>query len=82
MNKLAGFLWLALMVSLLGWYGWALAFGGAILYVLIALLWEHITEKHPITAKGKAIKKMRDKEIQEWRERQALINSKKKGGNQ
>ena len=45
MGKLAGYLWLALCVTLLGWYGWAMVAIGTVLYVAIALIVNNIKEK-------------------------------------
>ena len=42
--KLGGYLWLALCVTLLGWYGWAMVAVGTVLYVIVALLIEKFTE--------------------------------------
>jgi hypothetical protein len=42
--KLGGYLWLALCVTLLGWYGWAMVAVGTVLYVIVALLIEKYTE--------------------------------------
>ncbi|MBR5029622.1 MAG: hypothetical protein IKX63_00750 [Muribaculaceae bacterium] len=45
MNKLAGFLWLALLVSLLGWYGWAMVAIGAVLVFVGTLLYNLYLER-------------------------------------
>ena len=45
MNKLAGYLWLALLVSLLGWYGWAMVVIGAVLVFVGTLLYNLYLER-------------------------------------
>jgi len=50
MAKIASFLWLALFVSFLGWYGWAMVGIGVALYVIgffVKCWWDdRQSEKH------------------------------------
>lgn len=43
--KLANFLWLAFAVSMLGWYGWAMAIGGAIIYAAVLLVYNSYRDR-------------------------------------
>lgn len=44
MGRLAGFLWLALFISFLGWYGWAMVGIGTVLYIIIYAIKCHYDE--------------------------------------
>lgn len=74
--RLGIILLLALCVSLLGWRGWAMVAIGIVLYILTAILWEHINDRFAFTADKKFRKRLQEEEEQEWQQILARIKEK------